>query len=119
MHGTVILERFLRKHRPNRRDIAVAAVVTLVELLAPRSGPPASDPGPALAMVGLILALFQGVPLAWRRTCPGPVLVLVTVAFPVHALPLFPVPPYGGWVALAALASRREARTAAPPPYPR
>ena len=88
MHGTVGLKRFLGRHRPNRRDIAVAAVITLVELLAPRTGPPASDPGPALAVVGLILASAQGVPLAWRRTSPVAVLALVTAAFLAHALAL-------------------------------
>ena len=105
--------RWFRGSPPARRDVAVAAGLTLLELLSPRTGPPAADPTPALAVLGLVLAVAQGVPLAWRRTSPGPVLVIVTVAFALHALLLFPVPPYGSWVALAALASRREARTAA------
>ena len=105
--------RWFRGRPPARRDVAVAAGLTLLELLSPRTGLPAADPTPRLAVLGLVLGVAQGVPVAWRRTSPGPVLVIVTVAFALHAALLFPVPPYGSWVALAALASRREARTAA------
>jgi signal transduction histidine kinase len=99
--------------RPDRRDVAVATVVTVLQVLAPRTGPPRDDPSTAVATAALLLALAQGVPVAWRRTAPKAVLSVVTVAFVVQALLVEPVPPYGSWVALGALAVRRDSRTAA------
>lgn len=96
-----------RWQRPDRRDWAVAAVVTVVQLLGVRSGPPVPDPSALVGLLGLLLSLAQGIPLLWRRSRPLPVLVVVTAAFVVHALAVAPVPPYGAWAALAALASRR------------
>ena len=98
--------------RPDRRDLTVATVVTLLEVFAPRTGPP-RDPSAAVAAAGLVLALAQGVPVAWRRTAPEAVLAVVTVAFVAHALLVEPVPPYGAWVVLGALAMRRDSRSAA------
>lgn len=99
--------------RPDRRDLAVAAVVTLLEVLAPRSGGQAADPSVLAGTVGLLLALVQGMPTVWRRGFPVAVLGIVTAAFLAQALLVQPVPPYGAWVALAALAVRRDARSSA------
>ena len=99
--------------RPDRRDVAVAAVVTLLQVFAPRTGPPRDDPSAAIVGAGLVLALAQGVPVAWRRTAPEAVLGIVTLAFVAHALLVEPVPLYGAWVALGSLALRRDSRTAA------
>jgi signal transduction histidine kinase len=96
-----------------RRDLVVAGVVTLVELLGLRTGPTAPTPSAALGIVGLLLSLAQGVPLLWRRTHPTAVLGVTTAAFVAYALLLVPVPPYGALVALATVAVRREARAAA------
>jgi signal transduction histidine kinase len=98
--------------RPDRRDVAVATVVTVLEILAPRTGPPRDDPTAAVAAAGLVLALAQGVPVAWRRSAPETVLAVVTVAFVAQALLVEPVPPYGAWVALGSLAQRRDSRRA-------
>ncbi|HET9946332.1 MAG TPA: sensor histidine kinase [Actinomycetes bacterium] len=97
--------------RPDRRDVAVATVVTVLEVLGPRTGPPRDDPSAAIAVAGLVLSLAQGVPIAWRRSAPEAVLAVVAVAFVAHALLLEPVPPYGAWVALGSLAVRRGSRT--------
>jgi signal transduction histidine kinase len=99
--------------RPDRRDVTVATVVTVLEVLGPRTGPPRDDPSAAIALVGLLLALAQGVPVAWRRSAPEAVLAVVMAAFVAHALLVEPVPPYGGWVALGSLAVRRDSRATA------
>ena len=99
--------------RPARRDVIVAAVVTVVEVLSPRTGPPTDDPSAVIGALGLLLAIAQGVPLAWRRDAPEVVLGVVTLAFVGQALLVEPVPPYGGWVALASLGVRRDARVTA------
>ena len=99
--------------RPVRRDVVVATVVTLVEVLSPRTGGPTDDPSALLGTVGLALAVAQGVPTAWRRLAPRAVLAVVTVAFVGQALLVDPVPPVGAWVALASLGARRDARATA------
>jgi signal transduction histidine kinase len=99
--------------RPDRRDVAVATVVTVLEVLGPRTGPPRDDPSAAIAVAGLVLALAQGVPLAWRRSAPEAVLAVATSAFVAQALLVEPVPPYGAWTALGSLALRRDSRRAA------
>jgi signal transduction histidine kinase len=96
-----------------RRDLVIAGVVTVVEVLGLRTGPPAPTPSALLGTVGLLLSLAQGVPLLWRRTHPVAVLAVTTAAFVAYALLLVPVPPYGALVALATVAVRREARAAA------
>jgi signal transduction histidine kinase len=96
-----------------RRDLVVVAVATLVEVLGLRTGLPAPDPSAVAGIVGLLLALTQGLALLWRHRHPEAVLALVTVAFVAHALLLVPVPPYAGWVALATVAARRDVRGAA------
>jgi len=93
--------------------MAVATVVTVLEVLGPRTGPPRDDPSATIAVAGLVLALAQGVPIAWRRSAPETVLSVVTSAFVAQALLLEPVPPYGAWVALGSLALRRDSRTTA------
>ncbi len=99
--------------RPDRRDVTVATVVTVLEVLGPRTGPGRADPSTTIAVAGLLLSLAQGVPVAWRRSAPETVLAVVTVAFVAHALLVEPVPPAGGWVALGSLAVRRGSRTTA------
>jgi signal transduction histidine kinase len=99
--------------RPVRRDVVVAGVVTVVEALSPRTGGPTDDPSALVGTVGLLLAVAQGVPLAWRRFAPEAVLGVVTVAFLGQALLVDPVPPIGAWVALASLSVRRDARVTA------
>jgi signal transduction histidine kinase len=96
-----------------RRDLVVAGVVTLVEVLGLRTGPATPAPSAALGTLGLLLSLAQGVSLLWRRTHPLAVLGVTTAAFVAYALLLVPVPPYGALVALATVAVRREARAAA------
>src|SRR6476660_10235799 len=76
-----------------RRDLVVAGMVTVVEVLGLRTGPPASTPSAALGSVGLLLALAQGVPLLWRRTHPVAVLGVTTAAFVAYAVLVVPVPP--------------------------
>ena len=98
---------------PTRRDVVVALAVTALQVVAPRTGPATEDPSAAVAVLGLLLLLAQGVPIAWRRVAPVAVLAVVGVAFVLYALVVEPVPPYAGWVALASLAVRRNARTTA------
>src|SRR5438105_9067900 len=91
--------------RPTRRDWAVAVGLTLLSVLAPRAGGPV-NPQPRAAWIGLLalaLALAQGVPLAWRRTRPAAVAVVVVVAYAAFGLAVDPAPPYAGWVALFAV----------------
>jgi signal transduction histidine kinase len=99
--------------RQRRRDLALVAVVTLVEVLELRTGPGVVERSVALGVIGLALSLVQGLSLLWRRRHPELVLAVVTAAFVAHALLLAPVPPYASWVAVATLAVRREVRAAA------
>jgi signal transduction histidine kinase len=92
--------------RPTRRDWAVAAGLMLLSALAPRAGGP-DEPEPVAAWIGLLglgLAVAQGLPLAWRRTRPAGVAAVVVVAYAGYGLVVDPVPPYAGWVALFAVA---------------
>ena len=53
---------------PRRADWAVAVVAALVQLLAPQTG--SSTAGGRVAWLGAlatVLAVGQGIPLAWRR----------------------------------------------------
>ena len=98
--------------RPTRRDWAVAAGLTLLSALAPRGGGP-TEPEPAAAwigLLGLVLAVAQGLPLAWRRTRPTGVAAVVVVAYAGYGLVVDPVPPYAGWVALFAVATHVPGR---------
>jgi signal transduction histidine kinase len=98
--------------RPTRRDWAVAAGLTLLSALAPRAGGPA-EPEPVAAWVGLLglgLAVAQGLPLAWRRWRPAEVAAVVVVAFAGYGLLAFPAPPYAGWVAMFAVATHVPGR---------
>ena len=98
--------------RPTRRDWAVAAGLTLLSVLAPRGGGP-SEPEPVAAWIGLLglgLAVAQGLPLAWRRSRPTGVAAVVVVAYAGYGLVVDPVPPYAGWVALFAVATHVPGR---------
>jgi signal transduction histidine kinase len=106
------------RQRPGRRDWAVAGALTLLSALAPRAGgpaQPASDPA-WVGLLGLGLAVAQGVPLAWRRLRPVPVACVVSLAYAGYGLVVDPAPPYAGWVALFAVianvAGRRPASIA-------
>jgi signal transduction histidine kinase len=98
--------------RPTGRDWAVAGGLTLLSALAPRAGGP-TQPEPQAAWVGLLglgLAVAQGLPLAWRRTRPAVVAALVVVAYAGYGLVVDPAPPYAGWVALFAVAAHVPGR---------
>jgi signal transduction histidine kinase len=89
--------------RPTRGDWVVAAVLTVLCALAPRAGPPATDNPAWVATFGLVLAVVQGLPTAWRRIRPALVAAIVVPAYLIYALVVDPVPPYAGWVVLFAV----------------
>jgi signal transduction histidine kinase len=94
--------------RPTRGDWVVAGAVTVLSVLAPRSGPP-SAPDPAwVDTLGLVLAGAQGLPTAWRRIRPILVAAIVLAAYLAYALIVDPVPPYAGWVMLFAVVVHSE-----------
>ena len=86
--------------------------MTLLSALAPRAGGPVR-PEPVAAwivLLGLGLAVAQGLPLAWRRIRPAIVAAVVVVAYAVYGLMVDPAPPYAGWVALFAAATHVPGR---------
>jgi hypothetical protein len=107
-----------RRGRPRRVDWAVAIVAVLLQLLAPQTGSPTA--GPRSSWVGAlatVLALGQGVPLAWRRVYGYWVAGVVLGCYGGYVVAVGVVPPFAGWVVIWSLAivvaERRRATLAA------
>lgn len=96
---------------PGRADWAVAALATVLHVFAPRIGQPA-DMAAWVAPLALLLALAQGLPLAWRRRWPVPIAGLVLGGYAIHVVAIGVVPPFAEWVVIWSLAtSYRPRRT--------
>jgi signal transduction histidine kinase len=107
-----------RRDRPGRVDWAVAVVAVLLQLLAPQTGSPPTAERPAwLGMVATLLAVGQGIPLAWRRIHTYRVAGVVLGCYGGYVAAVGLVPPFAGWVAIWSLATvvadRRRATLAA------
>ncbi len=107
-----------RRGRPRRVDWALAVVAVLLQLLAPQTGSPtAGERSSWLGALATVLAVGQGLPLAWRRGTgigsPG----VVLGCYGGYVVAVGVVPPFAGWVAIWSLATfvadRRRAMFAA------
>jgi signal transduction histidine kinase len=107
-----------RRGRPRRGDWALAVVAVLLQLLAPQTGGPTS--GERSSWVGAlatVLAVGQGLPLAWRRVYGYWVAGVVLGCYGGYVVAVGVVPPFAGWVVIWSLATfvaeRRRAMFAA------
>jgi len=98
-----------RSARPRRGDWAVAALATVLHVFAPRIGQPA-DVAAWVAPLALLLALAQGLPLAWRRRWPVPIAGLVLGGYAIHVVAIGVVPPVAEWVVIWSLATSHGPR---------
>jgi signal transduction histidine kinase len=76
---------------------------------APRIGQPA-DVAAWVAPLALLLALAQGLPLAWRRRWPVPIAGLVLGGYAIHVVAIGVVPPVAEWVVIWSLATSHGPR---------
>jgi signal transduction histidine kinase len=107
-----------RRGRPRRTDWAVAVVAVLLQLLAPQTGAPtAGERSSWVGALATVLAVGQGLPLAWRRVCGYWVAGAVFGCYGGYVVAVGVVPPFAGWVVIWSLASvvadRRRATLAA------
>ncbi len=107
-----------RRGRPRRTDWAVAVVAVLLQLLAPQTGSPtAGERSSWLGALATVLAVGQGLPLAWRRVYGYWVAAVVLGCYGGYVVAVGVVPPFAGWVVIWSLASvvadRRRATLAA------
>jgi signal transduction histidine kinase len=107
-----------RRGRPRRTDWAVAVVAVLLQLLAPQTGSPtAGERSSWLGALATVLAVGQGIPLAWRRVYGYWVAGAVLGCYGGYVVAVGVVPPFAGWVVIWSLASvvadRRRATLAA------
>jgi signal transduction histidine kinase len=108
----------VRRGRPRRVDWAVAAVAVLLQLLAPQTGgPTAGERSSWLGALATVLAVGQGLPLAWRRVYGYWVAGAVIGCYGGYVVAVGVVPPFAGWVIIWSLATlvdeRRRATLAA------
>jgi signal transduction histidine kinase len=104
--------------RPRRSDWLVAAVAVLVQLLAPQTGDATTSERSAwLGALATVLAVGQGLPLAWRRRYTYWVAGVVVGCYGGYVIAVGLVPPFAGWVVVWSLAmfvaGRRRATFAA------
>jgi signal transduction histidine kinase len=107
-----------RRGRPRRVDWAVALVAALLQLLAPQTGSStAAERSSWLAALATLLALAQGLALAWRRVYVYWVAGVVLACYGGYVVAVGVVPPFAGWVVIWSLATlvagRRRATFAA------
>jgi signal transduction histidine kinase len=108
----------VRRHRPRGVDWAVAGVVVLLQLLAPQTGSATAGERAAwLAALATVLAIGQGLPLAWRRIHVHWVAAIVLACYGGYVALVGVVAPFAGWVVIWSLAKvvgeRRRATFAA------
>ena len=107
-----------RRGRPRRTDWAVAVVAVLLQLLAPQTGSPtAGERSSWVGALATVLAVGQGLPLAWRRVHAYWVAGVVLGCYGGYVVAVGVVPPFAGWVVIWSLATfvaeRRRAMFAA------
>jgi signal transduction histidine kinase len=76
-----------------------------LQLLAPRTGHPATNDPAWVGPVSLALALGQGLPLAWRRLHPLAATGSVLVCYAASGVVVGLVPPYAAWVMIWSVAT--------------
>jgi signal transduction histidine kinase len=99
-------------------DWAVAVGGVLLQVLAPQTGQAATGERPSwLGALALVLAVGQGLPLAWRGLHGYLVAGVVLGCYGGYVLAVGLVPPFAGWVVIWSLATtvadRRRAMLAA------
>ena len=107
-----------RRRGPRRVDWALAVVAVLLQLLAPQTGSPAAGERSSwLGALATVLAVGQGIPLAWRRRHAYWVAGVVVGCYGGYVVAVGVVPPFAGWVVIWSLAmfvaDRRRAMFAA------
>jgi signal transduction histidine kinase len=104
--------------RPRRVDWAVAVMAVLVQLLAPQTGSHTAGGRAAwVAALATMLAVGQGIPLAWRRLYAYSVAGIVLACYGGYVAAVGVVAPFAAWVVIWSLATvvidRRRATFAA------
>ena len=92
-------------------DWALATVLVLLHLLAPRTG--LADTGASSIAAGiatLFLAVGQGLPLVWRRKHPRAVAGCVLLCYAGTGILVGLVPPFSAWVLIWSFGSRPPGR---------
>jgi len=95
-----------RRSRVRRVDWVVAAVAVLLQLLAPQTGTSTTGERSSwLGALATVLALGQGLPLAWRRRYEYWVAGVVLGCYGGYVVAFGVVPPFAGWVVIWSLAT--------------
>jgi hypothetical protein len=93
-------------------DWAVAALVVVLHVFAPRTGSASAEsPSVAAGALVLVMALGQGLAVAVARRRPRVAGALVLVCYAVQCLVVGLVPPFAAWVVIWSLGSRRTLGT--------
>ena len=99
-----------RRGSPRPADWALAALVIVLMLFGPVTGQSAA-PSPAwFGTAATLLAVGQGLALAWRRRYPGAVAACVLACYAGTALTAGLVPPFACWVLVWSTGSRLDER---------
>lgn len=92
-------------------DWALAGLLVLLSLFAPRTGQATPESSAAWALtLAIVFAVGQGLPVALRRRYPLPVAMCVLTCYAGQALLEGVVPPFAPWVVIWSLAATGSAR---------
>jgi signal transduction histidine kinase len=108
--GSAVTDQARRRRYPRRVDWFVAIGCAVLQALGPRTGGSASASSAWVGPVALVLAIGQGLPLAWRRSTPRSVAVCVLGCYGLSGVVVGLVPPYAAWAATWTLATSNPDR---------
>ena len=95
--GAVARGRSTRRQRPGGVDWALAALLVVLQMLAPQTGQPVEIAAWREQVAGP-LALGQGLPVAWRRRRPFAVATSVLACYAGYVVVVGLAPPFApGW----------------------
>ncbi len=114
--GAVARGRSIRRQLPGGADWALAALLVVLQMLAPQAGQPV-EIAAWREQLAMPLALGQGLPVAWRRRRPFAVATVVLACYAGYVVIVGLAPPFAAWVVIWSLATsgveRRRSITAA------
>jgi hypothetical protein len=102
--GAVARGRSIRRQPPRGVDWALAALLVLLQTLAPQTGQPVEITAWREQVAGP-LALGQGLPVAWRRQRPFAVATSVLACYAGYVVVVGLAPPFAAWVVIWSLAT--------------